>query len=41
MPSSPIGKTDTADDEHYDTEAKVAKNERKIRVFVMEMNAKV
>lgn len=35
------GKTDTADDERYNTEAKVAKNERKILVFVMEMNVKV
>lgn len=31
-------KIDTADDEHYDIEVKVAKNEREILVFGMEMN---
>lgn len=31
-------KIDTVDDERYDTEVKVAKNERELLVFVMEMN---
>lgn len=31
-------KIDTVDDERYDAEVKVAKNERELLVFVMEMN---
>lgn len=31
-------KIDTVDDERYDIEVKVAKNEKELLVFVMEMN---
>lgn len=31
-------KTDTADDEQHDIEVKVARNEKELLVFVMEMN---
>lgn len=31
-------KIDTADDERHDIEVKVAKNEKEVLIFVMEMN---